>query len=93
MPTETDVRIPWTPVSKTPLTHDDSTGYYLPNDSAEISRLMLQYETLHRAMGNKTHFAPWTQDHYPHRVLDLGTGTGDWVMDFGDGKANSHSHH
>lgn len=35
-------------------------------------------------MGNRSHLVPWTQTHYPRRVLDVGTGTGDWVFDFAE---------
>ena len=59
-------------------------GYYLPNDQAEIERLRLTHDILRRAMGNRSHLAPWTQTHYPRRVLDVGTGTGDWVFDFAE---------
>lgn len=33
-------------------------------------------------MGNVNGLAPWTQTHYPRRVLDVATGTGDWCFDF-----------
>lgn len=35
-------------------------------------------------MGNKVFFAPWTQTNYPRRVLDIGTGTGEWCFDFAE---------
>ncbi|KAH8785679.1 S-adenosyl-L-methionine-dependent methyltransferase [Diaporthe sp. PMI_573] len=35
-------------------------------------------------MGNRSHLAPWTRDHFPRRVLDVGTGTGDWCFDFAE---------
>lgn len=35
-------------------------------------------------MGNRSHLAPWTKDHFPRRVLDVGTGTGDWCFDFAE---------
>lgn len=33
-------------------------------------------------MGNVGQLAPWTDTYYPRRVLDVATGTGDWVFDF-----------
>lgn len=35
-------------------------------------------------MGNRSHLAPWTKEHFPRRVLDVGTGTGDWCFDFAE---------
>lgn len=35
-------------------------------------------------MGNRSHLAPWTKDRFPRRVLDVGTGTGDWCFDFAE---------
>lgn len=35
-------------------------------------------------MGNVGQFAPWTQTHYPRRVLDVATGTGDWCLEFAE---------
>lgn len=35
-------------------------------------------------MGDKGYFAPWTQTNYPRRVLDIGTGTGEWCFDFAE---------
>ncbi|PSR97058.1 tam domain protein [Coniella lustricola] len=57
-------------------------AYWFPNDAKEIDRLGLLHEIIRRAMGNVNAFAPWTQSHYPHRVLDVATGTGDWCFDF-----------
>ncbi|KAI9708433.1 MAG: hypothetical protein M1820_003893 [Bogoriella megaspora] len=49
-----------------------------PNDVAENERLDLQYETLKILFDQKTFFAPVS---HPRKVLDVGTGTGGWVMD------------
>lgn len=35
-------------------------------------------------MGDATHLAPWTATHFPRRVLDVGTGTGEWCFDFAE---------
>lgn len=59
-------------------------GYLLPNDAEEIERLRLTHDILRRAMGNRSHLAPWGRDHFPRRVLDVGTGTGDWCFDFAE---------
>lgn len=58
--------------------------YFLPNDQAEVERLRVTHDILRRAMGNRSHLTPWTREHYPRRVLDVGTGTGDWVFDFAE---------
>lgn len=42
------------------------------------------HEVTRRAIGKFTHIAPWTQTHYPRRVLDVATGTGRWCFDFAE---------
>lgn len=65
-------------------TNDRMLGYLLPNDAEEIERLRLTHDILRRAMGNRSHLAPWDRNHFPRRVLDVGTGTGDWCFDFAE---------
>ncbi|KAG6995671.1 hypothetical protein G7Y79_00043g079550 [Physcia stellaris] len=55
--------------------------YILPNDEQEQERLDIQYHAVRLAYGDKTFLAPITD---PQRVLDVGTGTGIWAMDFAD---------
>lgn len=65
-------------------TNDHILGYLLPNDAEEVERLRLTHDILRRAMGNRSHLAPWTKESFPRRVLDVGTGTGDWCFDFAE---------
>ncbi|KAK7707364.1 hypothetical protein SLS63_013750 [Diaporthe eres] len=65
--------------------HAYKDGWYLlPNDAEEVERLRLTHDIVRRVMGNRSHLAPWTRDHFPRRVLDVGTGTGDWCFDFAE---------
>jgi SAM-dependent methyltransferase len=56
--------------------------YPLPEDEGEQERLELHHETFVRTLCGKLHLAPIGQD--VREVLDLGTGTGQWAMDFAD---------
>lgn len=56
--------------------------YPLPNDEQEQDRLDMQYFTLRLAFDDKLFFAPIGDS--PQAVLDVGTGTGIWAIDFGD---------
>lgn len=56
--------------------------YVLPNDEAENDRQDLQNHLCLLTMGNKLYLAPLPTS--VHRVLDVGTGTGIWAMDFAD---------
>ncbi|KAK2036845.1 methyltransferase domain-containing protein [Colletotrichum somersetense] len=55
--------------------------YFLPNDEKEQSRLDLQHAIALRILNNELGMAPVSQ---PHRVLDIGTGTGIWAIEFAD---------
>ncbi|KAH8898290.1 S-adenosyl-L-methionine-dependent methyltransferase [Thozetella sp. PMI_491] len=55
--------------------------YYLPNDEQEQNRLDLQHELARRLLGGELYLAPISQ---PHRVLDIGTGTGIWAIEFAE---------
>ncbi|KAK3935146.1 methyltransferase domain-containing protein [Diplogelasinospora grovesii] len=60
-----------------------SGKYLLPNDESEQDRLEklpdLQHHSFKIMMDGKLHFAPLTR---PKRVLDIGTGTGIWAVEF-----------
>ncbi|KAM0345007.1 hypothetical protein ACHAPU_006890 [Fusarium lateritium] len=59
--------------------------YNLPNDAEENERLDLQHNLMLLTLNNKLGLAPPNrQDSAVKRVLDLGTGTGIWAIDFGD---------
>jgi len=56
--------------------------YWLPNDDEEISRLELQHLVWRLCLNGRLHIAPIPDD--VHRVIDLGTGTGKWAIEFAD---------
>ncbi|KAI1500737.1 hypothetical protein F5X99DRAFT_429259 [Biscogniauxia marginata] len=53
---------------------------FLPNDAQEKNRNVLQHKILLEVFDGRLHLAPVVK---PRRVLDLGTGPGDWVLGFG----------
>jgi SAM-dependent methyltransferase len=56
--------------------------YLLPNDESEQNRLDLQHHVFRLTLGGKLFRAPIVKN--PQRVLDMGTGTGIWAIDFAD---------
>jgi SAM-dependent methyltransferase len=63
--------------------------YPLPNDEEERNRLDLQHHLFLLTLKQKLFLCP-VDLRTTHRVLDLGTGTGIWALDFG--AQNPHSH-
>ena len=55
-------------------------SYLIPNDGTENDRLDFQHEVFLRTLNGKLHLAPIPED--VQNVLDVGTGTGLWAMDF-----------
>ncbi|TVY52311.1 Secondary metabolism regulator [Lachnellula suecica] len=55
--------------------------YMLPNDEIELNRLDMQNKMWSITLSGHLHLAPI--DPNPHNVLDIGTGTGIWAIDFG----------
>ncbi|CEJ54314.1 hypothetical protein PMG11_00632 [Penicillium brasilianum] len=55
--------------------------YILPNDEREQDRLDLSHHIYLMLLKGELHAAPIKN---PRRVLDIGTGTGIWAMDFAD---------
>ncbi|KAJ6026384.1 S-adenosyl-L-methionine-dependent methyltransferase [Penicillium canescens] len=55
--------------------------YLLPNDEMEQDRLDLTHHIYLMIMNGALHLAPVKT---PARVLDLGTGTGIWAIDFSE---------
>ncbi|KAE8152654.1 S-adenosyl-L-methionine-dependent methyltransferase [Aspergillus avenaceus] len=63
--------------------HGYHDGRYLgPNDEVEADRLDMLHEEVLVMMNRKLFLAPIGSS--PQRVLDLGTGTGLWVIEFAD---------
>jgi ubiquinone/menaquinone biosynthesis C-methylase UbiE len=58
------------------------TEYWGPNDEKHNDYLDLNHEMLLLTMDNKLYYAPIGQN--PQRVLDVGTGTGIWAIDFAE---------
>src|SRR6202012_1458068 len=56
--------------------------YLLPNDEAEQDRLDCHHHLWRLMIDGPLYRAPIGPN--PHRVLDLGTGTGIWAIDFAD---------
>ncbi|KAH7377705.1 S-adenosyl-L-methionine-dependent methyltransferase [Pyrenochaeta sp. MPI-SDFR-AT-0127] len=59
-----------------------SGSYVLPNDEQEQDRLDLLHHIFLLILGGKLYDAPIQPP--PKRVLDIGTGTGIWAIDFAD---------
>jgi SAM-dependent methyltransferase len=57
-------------------------AYLLPNDEREQERLDLHHHVFRLTLGGRLFRAPIKSN--PQRVLDFGTGTGIWAMDFAD---------
>lgn len=64
--------------------------YVLPNDETENERLDLQHHLMTLTFDGKLFTSPAGEDKQLHRVLDAGTGTGIWAMDFADEHPESH---
>ncbi|EER41945.1 conserved hypothetical protein [Histoplasma capsulatum H143] len=56
-------------------------AYLFPNDEREQEREDMKHSMIVSLCGGKLHYAPLES---PHRILDVGTGTGVWAIDMGD---------
>ncbi|TGZ77497.1 S-adenosyl-L-methionine-dependent methyltransferase [Ascodesmis nigricans] len=65
--------------------HLKSLGkYHLPSDDIEQQRLDLYHHLHLELLGGRLHMAKFEAGKEPKRVLDCGTGTGIWALEFGD---------
>jgi SAM-dependent methyltransferase len=62
-------------------------SYVLPNDEAEQDRQDLLHHVRNLVLDSRLFLAPLPPN--PQRVLDIGTGTGIWAIDFADQFPNS----
>ncbi|KAF4821821.1 Secondary metabolism regulator LAE1 [Colletotrichum siamense] len=59
--------------------------YFYPNDEKESDRLDLQHHLFLLSLEGKLGLSPPNEEDYKvKRVLDVGTGTGIWAIEFGD---------
>ncbi|KAH6987228.1 S-adenosyl-L-methionine-dependent methyltransferase [Ilyonectria destructans] len=64
--------------------YKESIGYVLPNDASEQERLDLQHHLFALTFNGNLFHCPVGKDKPIGRVLDVGTGTGVWAIDFAD---------
>ncbi|OKL64355.1 hypothetical protein UA08_00971 [Talaromyces atroroseus] len=55
--------------------------YFIPEDEQEQERLDMQHEIFLITMNRRLYYSPLSRDNL-HNVLDIGTGTGIWAIDF-----------
>lgn len=53
-------------------------AYLFPNDEREQEREDMKHSMIINLCGGKLHYAPLES---PHRIIDIGTGTGVWAID------------
>jgi hypothetical protein len=64
-------------------------AYPAPNDEIEQDRLDFQHHLLQLTFNGKLFTAVFPEGKAIHRVLDVGTGTGIWAIDFADAHPES----
>ncbi|KAL2151629.1 hypothetical protein VTH82DRAFT_6727 [Thermothelomyces myriococcoides] len=66
-------------------------GYILPSDEEESKRLDLQHQVFSLTFDGALHICPAGKEGPPlKRVLDAGTGTGIWAIDFAEAHPETH---
>jgi SAM-dependent methyltransferase len=71
-------------LSRTPIQLSKDGKYAYPNDEEENDRLDLQHHLFALTLKGKLFSASIPEEQTLHRVLDVGTGTGIWAIDFAD---------
>jgi SAM-dependent methyltransferase len=66
--------------------HLANVPYILPQDEREMSRMEVEHEALRQALGGN-YRAPVCQ---PERILDVGSGSGRWVLDLAEAFPEAH---
>ncbi|KAL1847841.1 hypothetical protein VTK73DRAFT_10251 [Phialemonium thermophilum] len=56
--------------------------YPLPNDDEEVNREILKHVMFKELLHGQLHLAPIGKN--PQKIIDLGTGTGEWAIEVGD---------
>jgi ubiquinone/menaquinone biosynthesis C-methylase UbiE len=62
-------------------TYQNNSEYWGPNDKTQNEQLDINHHLLTAGLGDKLFLAPLDK---PAKVLDVGTGTGVWAIDFAD---------
>jgi SAM-dependent methyltransferase len=60
----------------------EENQYWLPNDDTEQGRLNIQHHCWRLSLGGRLFLAPIPPD--IHNAIDIGTGTGEWAMEFAE---------
>jgi hypothetical protein len=72
------------PISTTPIQLPKDGKYAFPNDKTENDRMDLQHHVFTLKLEGKLFSAPIPREQTLHRVLDVGTSTRIWTVDFAD---------
>ncbi|KAI2605364.1 S-adenosyl-L-methionine-dependent methyltransferase [Hypoxylon fragiforme] len=64
-----------------------NSKYFTPNDEQQLQSVDITHHYLTMLIGDKLHLAPISDD--VQKVLDIGTGSGIWAIDFADQYTNA----
>ncbi|KAG1842155.1 S-adenosyl-L-methionine-dependent methyltransferase [Suillus subalutaceus] len=80
------------PAPKTQRVFQENTNYSLPTDADEHERLRLQHNALKIFMDGKNYVIPTEDEGNFQHVLDLCSGSGQWVIDVAESLPNAEVH-